>query len=89
VRTLPVLLVLAPTSPRGARLRELLQGDLTDDARLAEALTLLRAHPAMGAARQRLTAYVERGAGRGGRPAGGPVREALLALTDFVLARTG
>ena len=37
-RTLPVIHVLASTDPADARLRELLTGDLEDDARLAEAL---------------------------------------------------
>jgi heptaprenyl diphosphate synthase len=89
IRTLPVLLVLAGEDTEGARLRELLRGDLTDDARLAEALDLLRAHPAMAEARRRLTAYVEQARAVAGDLPGGPVREALLALTDFVLARTG
>ena len=49
IRTLPVLLVLASgdRSPDSERLRTLLTGDLDDDERLAEALRLLRAHPAM------------------------------------------
>jgi heptaprenyl diphosphate synthase len=89
VRTLPVLLVLATDDAEGARLRELLQGDLTDDARLAEALGLLRAHPAMGAAQARLQAYVDEARTVAGDLPAGPVREALSALTDFVLARTG
>src|SRR5690242_17927288 len=59
IRTLPVLLVLAQDDPGSARLRELLDADLGDDARLAEALQLLREHPAMDEARARLTAYVD------------------------------
>ena len=89
VRTLPVLLVLASDDAQSARLRQLLAGDLTDDALLAEALTLLRAHPAMGAARGRLAAYVHEARQVGADLPAGPVREALLTLTDFVLARTG
>jgi heptaprenyl diphosphate synthase len=89
VRTLPVLLVLAGREPGGARLRELLQGDLTDDARLTEALDLLRAHPAMDAARARLAAYVEEARAVADDLPAGQVRAALHALTDFVLARTG
>ena len=50
-RTLPVLHVLASTDPADARLQSLLTGDLSSDERLAEALTLLRAHPAMERAR--------------------------------------
>jgi heptaprenyl diphosphate synthase len=89
VRTLPVLLVLASGDPESARLRELLQGDLTDDARLAEALALLRAHPAISTARGRLTAHVEQARAVAAELPAGPVRQALSALPDFVLARTG
>jgi heptaprenyl diphosphate synthase len=89
IRTLPVLLVLAGDEPGGDRLRELLQGDLTDDALLAEALTLLRAHPAMDAAQARLTVYVHEARSVADDLPAGPVREALHALTDFVLARNG
>jgi heptaprenyl diphosphate synthase len=89
IRTLPVLLVLGSDDPAGERLRLLLQGDLSDDARLAEALGLLRAHPALRAARSRLQAYVDEARQVAGELPAGQVREALLALTDFVLARTG
>ncbi|MGL5867075.1 MAG: polyprenyl synthetase family protein, partial [Dermatophilaceae bacterium] len=50
-RTLPVIHVLADDHPDDARLRELLTGDL-DDARLGEALRLLRAHSAIHRARE-------------------------------------
>jgi len=89
IRTLPVLLVLAGHDPDSARLRELLHGDLTDDARLAEALQLLRAHPAMAEARTRLIAYADQARTVAGQLPDAPCREALLALTEFVLARTG
>jgi heptaprenyl diphosphate synthase len=89
IRTLPVLLVLADTSPGSARLRELLTGDLSDDARLVEALELLRAHPAMEEARRRLVAYADEACAVAGELPAGPARGALLALTEFVLARTG
>ncbi len=51
-RTLPVIHVLASDDPDDRPLQALLTGDLTDDARLAEALGLLRAHPAMDRARE-------------------------------------
>ena len=51
VPTLPVLIARKSEDPADARLLELLGGDLTDDALHAEALTLLRVHPAMAAAR--------------------------------------
>ena len=84
-----MLLVLGSDDADSARLRELLQGDLTDDALLTEALTLLRAHPAMAAAQARLSAYVEQARAVAADLPAGPVRDALLALTGFVLARTG
>jgi len=51
VPTLPVLHALASDDPSDDRLKQLLRSDLSDDARLAEALNLLRAHPAMELAR--------------------------------------
>ena len=89
IRTLPVLLVLAGTSADDERLRTLLQGDLSDDADLAEALRLLRAHPAMGQARARLESCVEQARAVVADLPQGPAREALVSLTDFVLARPG
>jgi heptaprenyl diphosphate synthase len=89
IRTLPVLLVLAQDDAASARLRELLSGQLGNDSQLAEALRLLREHPAMSEARGRLTAYVDQARSVAGRLPAGPCRDALLALTDFVLARTG
>lgn len=89
VHTLPVLLVLAGRGADDARLRDLLTGDLSDDARLAEALELLRAHPAMDQARGRLEGYTGRARDVAERLPAGAVQDALLGLTDFVLARTG
>jgi heptaprenyl diphosphate synthase len=89
IRTLPVLLVLAQDDEASARLRELLAADLTDDDRLAEALQLLRAHPAMDEARARLASYVDEARTVARALPAGPARDALLSLSDFVLARTG
>ncbi|MDP9436739.1 MAG: polyprenyl synthetase family protein [Actinomycetota bacterium] len=89
VRTLPVLLALRSTDDGSARLRELLAGPVEDDERHAEALALLRAHPALEEARQRLHETVEQARGAAGRLPGGPARDALLALADYVAARTG
>jgi heptaprenyl diphosphate synthase len=89
VATLPVLLVRAADDPGGDQLRTLLCGDLSDDALLAEALRLLRAHPATQQARARLAGCVGSARSIAGELPPSPARDALLALTDFVLARTG
>ena len=74
VPTLPVLIAQRSTDPADARLLELLDADLTDDALHAEALALLRAHPAMAEARAYVVALAARGQGaaqgapRGRRP---------------------
>src|SRR5690606_771947 len=59
IRTLPMLHVLSSTAPADARLRELLCQDLTDEELHAEALALLRAHPAMDRAREDLRRWAE------------------------------
>jgi heptaprenyl diphosphate synthase len=89
IRTLPVLLVLAGSDPESSRLRDLLEADLSDDALLAEALQLLRAHPAMTEARGRLVAITAEARAAAADLPDGPCRAALLGLTEFVLARTG
>ncbi len=89
IRTLPVLLVLASEDEGSARLRSLLGGDLSTDEALAEALGLLRAHPAMVTARARLTACVDEAKAIVRDLPEGPPRDALDALTDYVMARTG
>jgi heptaprenyl diphosphate synthase len=89
IRTLPVLLVLASSDADSARLRELLSGSLDDDGDLAEALALLRAHPAMAEARRRLLAYADEARAVAAELPDGACRGALLAITEYVLARTG
>ena len=91
VRTLPVLLVLAgdEATPEDARLRTLLSGDLDDDERLAEALRLLRAHPAMDAARRELRRYAESARELLAPLPDIPAKAALAAICDQVVNRTG
>jgi heptaprenyl diphosphate synthase len=87
VPTLPVLIARKSEDPTDARLLELLAGDLTDDALHAEALGLLRAHPARAAARD----YVATEAAEAKRLLGvlpeGPVRTALETFADVVADR--
>ena len=88
IPTLPTLYARRSTDPADARLLELLDSDLHDDAALTEALELLRRHPAVDQAR----AEVERRARAAralltGLPAG-PAKLALEELCDSVVTRS-
>ncbi len=87
VDTLAVLFAKASTDPADARLRQLLGADLRDEARHAEALRLLRAHPALEQARE-----ATRSVGAQARSALGSLPDteakvALLALVDSATER--
>jgi heptaprenyl diphosphate synthase len=88
VPTLPVLMARTSTDPGDARLLELLASDLSDDDRHAEALALLRAHPALDRAR----AYVVEQAAQAKTLLSalpeGPVRDALEAFADVIALRS-
>ena len=88
VHTLPVLHVLRSTDPSDAHLRELLVSDLSDDARHAEALALLRDHPAMELARADLRQWVDDAHAELATLPDLPARTAFMALCDYVLTRT-
>ena len=104
VQSLPVLHALAPpvagppaAGPPAAgppvagdaRLRELLsQGGLTDDSEHAEALALLRAHPAMDAARADLRRWADAARSEIAGLPGIPARRAFEIMCDFVVERT-
>lgn len=88
VATLPVLMLRASAGPGDARLLELTSRPLGDEAEMAEALALLRAHPVMEAARAEVArraavarAYLE-------LLPHGPAREGLEALCDQVANRS-
>ncbi len=89
VPTLPALIALSTTDPEGARLRELLGRPLPDDGEHAEALALLRGSPAVTEARSTLVASVQQARDIADELPPSPVREALHALAEYVLARTG
>ncbi len=88
VPTLPVLLARASTNPADTRLLELLDTDLTDDQLHAEALDLLRKHPAMAEARAYVMGQAERAKALLVALPQGPVREALVAFADVVAIRS-
>jgi len=101
VRTLPVLYALRSTAAAGPgqaagasdadrRLRWLLtEADLTDEALLAEALVLLRAHPALAESRARVLSWAQGARNDFMALPSGPAQAAFLALCDFVEKRTG
>jgi len=93
VPTLPVLRLRERAArlslPEDIALCELLDSDLSDDARLAEAIEALRAHPALEQARRDTVRYAN-----DARAALAPLREcdakaALMELCDAVVHRAG
>nr|WP_216654374.1 polyprenyl synthetase family protein [Nocardioides sp. zg-DK7169] len=88
VPTLPVLMAKASTDPADARLLELLDADLSDDALHAEALELLRRHPAMEQARAYVVGQAAEAKARLAAVPAGPVRDALEAFADAVAIRS-
>jgi geranylgeranyl pyrophosphate synthase len=87
VRTLPMLYALADRDPRGDRLRELLSGPLADDNLVEEALKLLRESAGIERARRTLGGYADRARAALVSLPAGSARDALDALTDYVVAR--
>jgi heptaprenyl diphosphate synthase len=85
-----VLHALRSAGPGDARLVELLSGsDLTDPGLHAEALGLLRAHPAMQMARADLRRWSDAARGEILALPDVPARAAFEALCEFVVERTG
>ena len=90
VRSLPVLHALRSVDPADARLRALLaRGPLAEDAEHTEALALLRAHPAMKAARADLIAWTDKAREHVLALPPGAARVSFETLCDFVVERTG
>jgi heptaprenyl diphosphate synthase len=88
VPTLPVLMARAAGRAEDARLVELLDSDLSDDQLHAEALDLLRKHPAMDEARRYVVARAADAKARLVVLPQGPVRAALEAFADIVATRS-
>jgi heptaprenyl diphosphate synthase len=90
IRTLPVLHALRSAGPQDARLVELLsQGSLTDPGEHAEALGLLRAHPAMSMAREDLRYWADLARTDIMALPDVPARAAFETMCNFVIERTG
>jgi heptaprenyl diphosphate synthase len=88
VPTLPVLMAQASTRPEDSRLLQLLGSQLSADDLHAEALALLRAHPAMDQARGYVVARAAEAKALLEVLPAGPVREALENFADLVATRS-
>ncbi|MFF2010163.1 polyprenyl synthetase family protein [Streptomyces sp. NPDC058195] len=93
IATLPVLHLRARAAaegrPEDLELVELLDGDLSDDARHAEALRGLRAHPALEQARRDSVRYAEEARATLTPLPDGYAKTALGELCDAVVHRAG
>lgn len=90
VKTMPVLHALRMAGPGDERLVELLTvADLADPGALAEALALLRVHPAMASAKADLRHWADTARKEILTLPEVPARAAFEALCDFVIERTG
>ncbi len=87
IKTLPVLLALA-NGETDARLRDLLNKPLTDDAEHAEALEALRVHPAMSEARVVLEEWTTKARTLADSLPDGDAKLALMTLCDSVAYRS-
>jgi heptaprenyl diphosphate synthase len=92
VPTLPVLMALraaqGSADPADVRLLELLSQDLSDDSLHAEALALLRAHPAMEEARAYVLGIATEAQALLDVLPAGPVRDALDAFAVLIATRS-
>jgi heptaprenyl diphosphate synthase len=88
VPTLPVLIARKSEDPADARLLELLADDLADDELHAEALTLLRSHPALAAARDYVASEAVEAKQLLAVLPESPVRTALEQFADLVAHRS-
>ncbi|MEO7979719.1 MAG: polyprenyl synthetase family protein [Sporichthyaceae bacterium] len=87
IPTLPVLLMRRVARPEDARLLELLDSGLADDVDFREALTLLRAHPAMGEAQAEVARWADAARESLAPLPDSPVKAALEALCHQVVGR--
>ena len=88
VLTLPMLYALQGEGPAADRLRVLLDGPITDDAEVSEALELLRASPGLERAREVLAEHASTAREELAKLPDCPAAKALSSLTTYVVART-
>lgn len=89
VHTLPVLYALREEGADADRLRKLLDGPVTDDGVVAEALELLQRSPGMDKAKSKLGEYADLARVELAALPAGPVTESLLRLVDYTVERVG
>lgn len=89
VPTLAPLIALTGTDAVDARLRDLLSRPIPDDAEHAEALALLRAHPALAQAQDEARHWATQARSELASLPDIPARQALEMVCDFVVSRTG
>jgi heptaprenyl diphosphate synthase len=88
IPTLPTLLARRSTDPADARLRQLLDSDLHDDAALREVLELLRRHRCIDQSREEVRRRAEAARALLEPLPAGPARDALDDLCTTVVTRT-
>jgi len=88
VPTLPTLLALRSSRAEDARLHSLLAAPIESDAEVAEALSLLRVHPAMDEARAEIDRRAEAARTHLSPLPDGPAKHALASLCDAVISRS-
>lgn len=86
VFTLPVIAALRRN---GSELRELLEGDLADETRREQAVTLIREYGGFAYARERAQAYTDRALRAAAKLPAGDVRDAIIDVTSRLLVRSG
>lgn len=88
VPTLPTLMLRASTDPADAHLQELIASDLTDDAKLAEALAALRAHPVIDQARAEVQRHADEALAHLAPLPDGPAKAALTKVCNDLVSRS-
>lgn len=88
VPTLPTLLLEASRDPADQPLKDLLAGDLSDDAALAEALAMLRAHPVIEKARTEVCRHADLARQHLAPLPDGEAKQLLLQVCDDLVKRS-
>ena len=89
VLTLTGMIAMTSADPADDRLKDLLSRPLPDDVEHAEALDLLRSHPAVNEARKQAHAWSDSARDLLEQVPAGPPRDLLALLCDYVVSRTG